>query len=120
MPGRQAVIAPLVSKPGDREHSYHVSAVLESPAASETGLVSLPAATSSRLDRMYLFAQPGRSRGAGQRVIDAHALGWDAKVGRTVASGGEILRVGGDARVADQQAQTPAKGVPYAARSRGI
>jgi hypothetical protein len=53
-------------------------------------------------------------------VIDAHALGWDAKVGRTVASGGEILRVGGDARVADQQAQTPAKGVPYAARSRGI
>ena len=85
MPGRQAVIAPQVSKPADRERSYHVSAALESPAASETGLVSLPAPTSSRLDRIYLFAQPGRSRGAGQRVIDAHALGRDAKVGRAFA-----------------------------------
>ena len=42
------MIAPQVSKPADREHSYHVSAALEGPAASETGLVSLPAPTSSR------------------------------------------------------------------------
>jgi hypothetical protein len=39
-------------------------------------------------------------------VVDVDALGRDAKLGQGVALGGEILLVGGDARVADQQART--------------
>ena len=67
------------------------------------------------------FAQAGPvAVGAGQAVVDVDALGGYAERLQAVALGGEVLRVGGDARVADQQPGHAAKCVPYVGRSPGI
>jgi hypothetical protein len=57
---------------------------------------------------------------AGQAVVDVDPFGLNAEPGERVTLGGEVLGVGGDARVADQQLGHPAKFVPYAGRSPGI
>ena len=50
------------------------------------------------------FAQPGPGAvGAGQAVVDVKTLGFDAERLQSVALGGEVLGVGRDARVADEQ-----------------
>jgi hypothetical protein len=52
-------------------------------------------------------------------VVDVDALGRHADYGEGVALGGEVLRLGGDARIADQQTGHDGKCVPYVGRFTG-
>jgi hypothetical protein len=63
------------------------------------------------------FAQAGPvAAGAGEPVVDVDALRVDAKRLEAVALGGEVLGVGRDARVADQQAGHTRESVPVVGR----
>jgi hypothetical protein len=53
---------------------------------------------------------------AGEAVVDVDAVRLDAERLEAVALGGEVLGVGGDARVADQQFRHGSKCVPYVGR----
>ncbi len=58
--------------------------------------------------RRERFAESGAlAGGAGEAVVDVDAFGRDAEPGEAVALGGEVLLVGGDSSVADQQAGHP-------------
>jgi hypothetical protein len=63
----------------------------------------------------FAEARAGTGRAA-QPVVDVDALGLDPEGLEAVALGGEVLGVGGDARVADQQSGTP-NSVPFVGRS---
>jgi hypothetical protein len=62
-------------------------------------------------------ARPGRAAGAREAVVDVYAVGFDAEGSQGVALGGEVLGVGGDAGVADQEFGHALKCVPFVGRS---
>ncbi len=64
----------------------------------------------------FAEAGTGASRAA-QAVVDVDAVGLNAEPGERVTLGGEVLLVGGDAGVADQQSRHDSKCVPYVGRS---
>ena len=66
------------------------------------------------------FAQPGPGAGgAGEAVVDVDAFGRDAEPGERFTLGGEVLLVGGDPRVADEEVARERRSVPYRPPSPG-